>query len=96
MWDPNSDENSDWAPEVAAPQAGGRTRRAPPAQRAERVSDSVLRNRVTQRQYLQRKKVISYPRKMMARLASKQPRVSAVLKISQGRSRALRSALGML
>ena len=63
MWDPNSDENSDWAPEVAAPQAGGRTRRAPPAQRAERVSDSVLRNRVTQRQYLQRKKVISYPGK---------------------------------
>ena len=63
MWVPNSDENSDWAPEVAAPQAGGRTRRAPPAQRAERVSDSVLRNRVTQRQYLQRKKVISTPRK---------------------------------
>ena len=53
------DEGSDWAPGEAAPNAGGRARRGPPAQRAERVPDAVLRNRVTQRQYLQRKKVIS-------------------------------------
>ena len=61
MCDLSSDEGSDWAPGVAAPQAGARVRRGLPAQRAEPVPDAVLRNRVTQRQYLQRKKVISYP-----------------------------------
>ena len=61
--DPSSDENSDWAPGEAAPHAGVRARRGPPAQRAHSVPDAVLRNRVTQRQYLQRKKVVLYPEK---------------------------------
>ena len=78
MWDPSLDEGSDWAPGVAAPQAGVRARGGPPAQRAKQVPDAVLRNRVTQRQYLQRKKVLPYPTNR-ARLASERPRVSAVL-----------------
>ena len=57
MCESGSDEGSDWAPEAAAPRAGGRAGRALPAPHAEAVPDAVLRNRVTQREYLQRKKV---------------------------------------
>ena len=54
-----SDEGSDWAPGAAAPRAGRRAcGRAAPVQEADPVPDTVRRNRVTQRHYLQRKKVV--------------------------------------
>lgn len=54
-----SDDDSEWESEQATPRAAHARRRASAAhdQDAEPVAEAVLRNRITQRHYLQRKKV---------------------------------------
>lgn len=56
--DASEDNETDWEP-GEVPWRAGRARGRPPLQDAGPVAEAVLRNRITQRHYLQRKKVSS-------------------------------------